>query len=94
MLGVEGLSAEIIAEAIRKSGATIIGESSAVHTAEITKGDLYDLGLTGRENSAALRQRLLKKLNMPSYLTTNALLSALNCLYSLKELKNILNEIE
>ena len=94
LLGVEGLSAEIIAEAIRKSGATIIGESSAVHTAEITKGDLYDLGLTGRENSAALRQRLLKKLNMPSYLTTNALLSALNCLYSLKELKNILNEIE
>ena len=94
LLGVEGVSAEMIADAIRKSGATIIGEDNTSRKGEITKADLYELGLTGRENSAVLRQALLKRLDMPSYLTTNALLSALNCLYSIEELKEILNKIE
>lgn len=93
-LGVEGVSDEVIIDAIRKSGATIIGEESQAQSGEITKSDLYWLGLTGRENSEKLRKALLKNLGMPSYLTTNAMLSAINCLYSLDELKNIVNELE
>jgi len=93
-LGVEGVSDEVIIDAIRKSGATIIGEESQAQSGEITKSDLYRLGLTGRENSEKLRKALLKNLGMPSYLTTNAMLSAINCLYSLDELKNIVNELE
>jgi hypothetical protein len=31
---------------------------------------------------------------MPSYLTTNAMLSAINCLYSLEELKSIVENLE
>lgn len=92
-LGVEGVSQEVIIDAIRKSGATILDEKSNSKSNSITKADLYDLGLTGRENSAILRQKLLRKLNMPTYLTTNAMLMALNCLYSLTELKNELNNI-
>ena len=91
-LGVEGVPDDIIIEAIRKSGATVIGEEAA-QTTEITKADLFKLGLTGTENSAQKRKKLLKKLNMPDYLSTNAMLTALNCLYSLKELKSLLNEI-
>ncbi len=93
LLGVEGVSDEVIIEAIRRSGAEIIGESDNKPRGEITKPDLYELGLTGRTNSAALRQSLLKELGMPSYLTTNALLSALNCLYSLEELKELLKTL-
>lgn len=93
-LGVEGVSDEVIIDAIRKSGATIIGEESQAQSGEITKSDLYRLGLTGRENSEKLRKALLKKLGMPSYLTTNAMLSAINCLYSLEELKNIVENLE
>lgn len=93
-LGVEGVSDEVIIDAIRKSGATIIGEESQAQSGEITKSDLYRLGLTGRENSEKLRKALLKNLGIPSYLTTNAMLSAINCLYSLDELKNIVNELE
>ncbi|MBQ7503867.1 MAG: DUF4093 domain-containing protein [Ruminococcus sp.] len=89
LLGVEGVSAEIIAEAVRKSGATILGEDNEIKKSEITKQDLYELGLTGRENSAILREKLLKKLELPTYLSTNAMLSALNCLYSLEELKEL-----
>ncbi len=92
-LGVEGVSDEVIVEAIRKSGATIIGEEEKKRSSEIKKSDLFELGLSGRENSKLLRERLLKELNMPSYLTTNAMLSALNCLYSFEELKSYLNNI-
>lgn len=90
LLGVEGVSAEVIANAIRGSGATILGENSELKKSEITKQDLYELGLTGRENSAILREKLLKKLELPTYMSTNAMLQALNCLYSLKELKSLL----
>ena len=93
-LGVEGVTDELIINAIRASGATVLGENTDEKGGEITKTDLYTLGLTGRENSAKLRSALLKELNMPSYLTTNAMLSALNCLYSLKELKSFLDKIE
>ena len=87
-LGVEGVPDEVIIEAVRKSGAEIIGEET-VKRNEITKADLFSLGLTGTENSAQKRKQLLDKLNLPGYLSTNALLTALNCLYSLEELKKI-----
>ena len=91
-LGVEGVPDDVIIEAIRKSGATVIGEEAA-QTNEITKADLFTLGLTGTANSAQKRKKLLKTLNMPDYLSTNAMLTALNCLYSLEELKSVLNEV-
>lgn len=90
LLGVEGVSDEVIVNAIRRSGATILGEE-AKPPQTITKADLFDLGLTGTPNAAELRKKLLRHLDMPSYLSTNAMLTALNCLYSLKELKEILH---
>ena len=45
------------------------------------------------KNADKNRKKLLKHLNMPTYLTTNAMLTALNCLYSLEELKDLLEEI-
>lgn len=93
LLGVEGVSAEVISDAVRKSGATILGEDNEQKASEITKQDLYELGLTGRDNSAVMREKLLKKLELPIYLSTNAMLSALNCLYSLKELKRLVSEL-
>lgn len=92
LLGVEGVSDEVIIDAIRKSGAVIIGEERNARR-EITKADLYSLGLTGTENSAKLRQALLKNLGMPSYLSTNAMLTALNCLYSFEELNELVKSL-
>lgn len=91
-LGVEGVTEEVILDAVRKSGAVILGGNEKIRQ-EITKGDFYELGLTGRENSAKLREKLLKHLNMPTYLTTNALLTALNCLYSYEELKSLIDKL-
>ena len=92
LLGVEGVTDEVIKEAIRRSGATVFGES-AEPKREITKADLCIMGLSGGENSARLRQKLLKKLNMPTYLSANAMLTALNCLYSPEELAELVEEI-
>ena len=93
LLGVEGVSEEVILKALKTSGATVLNDSSDAREPEIEKIHLYELGLTGKENSAVLREKLLKKLELPTYLTTNAMLSALNCLYSLEELKNIVSSI-
>jgi ribonuclease M5 len=94
LLGVEGLSETYLVKAIQNSGATVLNENKPEVRAEITKGDLYELGLSGRANSAVMREKLLKKLELPTYLTTNALVSALNCLYSLEELKEIIKTIK
>ena len=91
-LGVEGVSDEVIITAIKNSGATVIGDEKTPEN-KITKADLFVLGLTGAENADYNRKRLLKHLNMPSYLSTNAMLTALNCLYSFEELKEILENL-
>ena len=88
-LGVEGMKPEIILEALRKAGATIEGEKPFASNA-ITKQDLMELGLSGGADSSAKRLALLKKLNLPEHMSANALLQALNLLYSLEELKSLL----
>ena len=91
-LGVEGLDREALITAIRASGARIIGES-AEDSGEITKADFYDYGLSGRGNSAALRLRVLSELGLPEYLSTNAMVSAVNCLFSKEEFESILDNL-
>lgn len=90
LLGVEGIDREALIRAIRASGACIEGEE-AQGRGELTKSDFYDYGLTGRENSAARRTVILKDLGLPRYLTTNAMLTALNCLFTKDEFEAYLN---
>jgi len=91
-LGVEGMRPEVLLEALRKAGATFEDAPCAAPAAEITKGDLYELGLTGTADSKSRRLRLLKRLSLPEHLSTNAMLDALNILYSREMLYQIINE--
>lgn len=91
-LGVEGMRPEIILDALRSAGATMDGESQAAQMS-ITKQDLMALGLSGGANAAEKRQKLMKKLNLPSHMSANVLLQALNMLYSLDELTALMHEI-
>lgn len=93
LLGVEGLSAEVLADALRRCGAEIAGEKKRGKKEELTKLDLFELGLSGRENSAALRKKLLENLGLPAYLSANAMLCAINCLYEKHEIVDKLNEM-
>lgn len=92
-LGVEGMRPEIIIEALRRSGATILGEEDAT-VGCITKQDLMILGLSGSQNSAEKRLLLQKKLNFPERMSANALLQALNMLYSLEELTDMMQDFD
>lgn len=92
-LGVEGLDEKTIINALQKSGVNICSKSAETEFEEITKADFYELGLSGKENSAKLREKLLKKLDMPAYLSANAFLAVLNCFYSKKDLLDILKDL-
>ena len=92
-LGVEGMKPEIILDALRRAGATIEGESIS-SKARITKQDLMDLGLSGGPNSSEKRAKLLKKLDFPQHMSANAMLQALNLLYTMKELAAVVDTLE
>ena len=92
-LGVEGMPREVILEALRKAGATIEGEGG-LSSHRITKQDLMELGLSGGADASMKRLALLKKLNLPEHMSPNAMLQALNLLYSLDELTEIMETLE
>lgn len=84
-LGVEGMDPEIILKALRDAGCQVDGESKTAPAEPLTKADLYALGLNGRPNSAENRQKLLKALGLPARMSANALLQALNLLFTREE---------
>lgn len=90
-LGVEGVEKKIILEAFEKAGVTA---SSALECEKITKADLFELGLNGRNNSSELRRKLLNYLKLPSLLSSNSMLEVLNTMLNLEELKEIMFKIE
>ena len=92
-LGVEGMRPEIIVEALRKAGATVEGEDASV-CQQITKQDFVELGLSGGADASAKRLALLKYLDLPEHMSANAMLQALNLLYSLEELTGIVGQLE
>ena len=84
-LGVEGMRAEILTEALRRAGATFEDAQSPRAGQMITKADLYRLGLSGRENSARKRAALIRELELPEHLSADALLDVLNATMSREE---------
>lgn len=92
-LGVEGMTPEIILEALRRAGATFEDEAQRM-PGGITKQDMVELGLSGGSNSSVLRQRLAEKLKFPAHMSANALLQAFNLLYTLEELTDIVKSLE
>lgn len=89
-LGVEGMRPAVLEEALRRAGATFLEEASRPSSrGGITKADLFALGLTGRPDSAARRQQLQQKLELPAHLTPNGLLEVLNLLYTRAELEEL-----
>lgn len=92
-LGVEGMTPQVILDALRRSGATILGEETVRSAGGITKQDMMELGLSGGANSSLLRAELLKELDLPAHMSANALLQAVNLLYTLDELRQILSQL-
>ncbi len=80
ILGVEGISGEIILAALEKSG--VRAQVSEKKSRKVTKADLYKWNLSGRQNSAAARKDFLSFIDLPDNLTTPAMLDYINCAYT------------
>ena len=92
LLGVVGMTKEILLSALENAGADLGGEAAKKPGDTITKFDLYTAGLSGRPDSAAKRAAFLEKLRFPAHMSANALLDALNLLYTREEFLALFEE--
>ena len=88
LLGVEGMTPEIILNALRRAGATEERAESPVSSA-----DFYALGLTGRPGSASLRRRLAESLDLPGGISQSDLRKAVSFLLSKEELAALVSRL-
>ena len=87
-LGVEGIDAKRLIEIL----SPFSEDAPTKEYGKITKADMYFFGLNGKENSKQKREELLKKLDLPTNMSANAMLSAINMLYTKEEIEIILEE--
>ena len=92
-LGVEGMSPEVLKEALRRAGATFIGEDAPERRAGLPASELYALGLAGTPDCAARRRALLKALGLPEKLHGAALRDVLGALFTAEELREELSKL-
>ncbi|WP_343253211.1 toprim domain-containing protein [Ligaoa zhengdingensis] len=86
-LGVEGVPAEVILQALRRAGVT--ADTGEARERLVTKADLMEDGLSGGEGSHERRTRLLRELGLPHYLSANSMLDVLNTMFSYEEYKRL-----
>lgn len=89
-LGVEGVPDDVIIRAVEQSGAM---QPQVTARGNITKADLYELGLSG-SGSTARREKLMQQMNLPHQMSPNALLDVLNCVSCLENLRKIVEDWE
>jgi len=89
-LGVEGVDKDILVSAFQKAG---INSDETSRKSYISKSVLYELGLSGSKNSSIMREKLQKKLGLPSLMSASALAEILSVMTDRKGLEKILEEI-
>ena len=82
LLGVEGIDSDKLREIFSKY---IVVNNKQERKEEITKAYLYELGLSGKGNSAEKRDEIAEKLQLPKSMSANAFLGAINILGVSKE---------
>lgn len=91
LLGVEGMKAALLYELLSPFAE---GQGEQKESAPpLTKTDLYLLGLSGRDGSAQRRREVCLALAFPPDMTANALLEAVNLLYTPDDFRAKLEEL-
>lgn len=88
-LGVEGMDLSSLEAVLRP-----FAEGGGFPESDpITKLDLYELGLSGGSDSSALRRELCFLLGIPTKISTNSLLEAVNAIMTKKQFAEVVNSI-
>ena len=91
ILGVEGMPREVLE---RLFSPFTDGEKLDTGVGRaVTKLDFFEDGLTGSENASARRSALCGLMELPTDMTANALLEAVNLLYTYDEYKGFVESI-
>ncbi len=91
-LGVEGVSEEIIMQALANAG--VLYENTVEPERPITKLDLYEHGFTGGSDSGAKRAILLKYYQLPERLSANSLVKVLNSITTYEQFLEDIKEMD
>ena len=95
LLGVEGMDAATVIQALERGGATFEDQDTAIRTTlHLTKADWMVLGLSGTADSKGRRNRLAEALDVPTYLSANRLLELVNATVTAEEWETLLKETE
>lgn len=94
-LGVEGMTPDIILQALENAGATFEDETPENPPAgrPVTKTDFFTLGLSGGPDSQSRRRALLRALNLPERMSANAMLQAISALYDYDAFISLLRDL-
>jgi len=87
-LGVEGMELDWLEKALAP-----FADGGAKPRMQLTKADLYALGLSGTQNSEARRKRLAALLQLPDNLSANALLEAICLLVTEDEFRRAVDRL-
>lgn len=88
-LGVEGTDIKILS----KLFSPFASQGGLPENDAVTRADLYEHGLFGKEDSAQKRKKLCRALSLPDNLSAKALCETLGRLYGKKKTEEILKEI-
>ena len=86
ILGVEGVGADVL----RTILSPFVTDAPPKRVSDITPTDMFNLGLSGRDDSSSLRDSLCEKLGLPHGMNVKALISALNIISSREDVEKLL----
>ena len=92
LLGVEGIDEQTLTR-IFAPFAVDADVSDAVPRNPVTKADFFAAGLSGGQGSAERRGKLAEALRLPPHMSANALLEAINLLYSKEDYEAALSSV-
>ena len=93
-LGVEGLENSLIIESLNNSVKSMKTFTNNIEKGkQITKLDFFDDGIYGKDDSYEKRKIFIKNLNLPEYLSVNALLDVINSIMTIDEYKKLISTL-
>ena len=93
LIGVEGMTTEVLLSAFRNAGIDPENENGE-RIPPITKARLFELGLSGGENSSLLRRKICERYSLPKMLSANSLAEVLPVFTTEDELISVIEEIK